>query len=61
MKKCRTLNGLLKSIQNKETCCFEYTTKASTRGGYIIYHKNGTNVIVHDATYKTIKPYLHKV
>ena len=32
-----------------------------TRNGYIIYHKNGTNIVVGDETYRTIKPYLKQI
>lgn len=62
MKFCRTLNGLLKSIEKGEKCCMKYTSShISGNGGYIIYQSNGTNLIVNDETYKKIKPYLKQV
>lgn len=61
MKKCRTLNGLLKAIDKGEACCLPYNSKAPTKDGQIIYQTNGTNLIVTDKTYHTIEPYLQLV
>lgn len=61
MKKCRTIDGLLKAIDKGEACCLSYTSKAPTRDGYIIYQTNGTNLLVTDKTYQTIEPYLRFV
>lgn len=63
MKKCRNLRGLMKAISNEETCCLEYTDKCYNPIDYmwIIYHKNGTNIIINNREYDKIKKYLIKV
>lgn len=60
MKKCRTLDGLLSAIKKNEKCYLEYTEMRSTMTGYIIYATNGTNIIVEETTYNTIKDHLVK-
>lgn len=61
MKKCRTIEGLLKAIDNGESCCLRYNSKSPTRDGHIIYQTNGTNLIVSDKTFNKIEPYLQLV
>lgn len=61
MKKCRTLNGLLKDIEKDAPSCLPYTSKAKTRDGHIIYLATGTNLIVTDETYEKIESRLSLV
>jgi Tfp pilus assembly protein PilZ len=61
MKTCRSLTGLLKAIENKESCCLKYTDKAITQDSYIIYLQSGTNLIITDKTYEQIKDYLVRI
>lgn len=62
MKNCRTLNGLLKSIENNEGCQLKYTHKSLCHPGdkWIIYQANGTNLIISNVTHEKIKNYLVK-
>lgn len=60
MKTCKTLNGLLKALQEGENAYLNYVDMARTEDGYIIYQTNGTNLIVSENTYEIIKNNLVK-
>lgn len=55
MKTCRTLNGLLKSLQEGKNAYLNYINMAKTEDGYIIYQTNGNNLIISENTYEIIK------
>jgi hypothetical protein len=63
MKTCRTLTGLLKAIEKDKAACLKYTDKAynPSENGWIIYLQSGTNLIVTDETYNSIKDCLVRI
>lgn len=58
MKYCRTLEGLLKALDNGERVGLKYVSKSRTSEGYVIYLVDGTNLIVWEDTYDRIKDHL---
>lgn len=58
MKYCRTLEGLLRALDNGDRVGLKYVSKSRTSEGYIIYLVDGTNLIVADETYERIEAHL---